>query len=108
MQIANGRPSFLPSQASLSTHLDPNKAMHRFTHNTQSHNQSNRRQGAMAASSSSAAFTSASFLQRPYGAAAAAAEGGGGGEEDGVAERMYAWEGALDMSWVRLIDLWWV
>lgn len=49
---------------------------------------------------SSSAFQSASFLQRPY----AAADGGGGGgraEEDGVGERMYAWEGALDMSWVR-------
>lgn len=54
---------------------------------------------------SSAAFTSAASLQRPYhrpdGAAAAAAAAGGAGEDDGVGERMYAWEGALDMSWVR-------
>ena len=47
----------------------------------------------------SAAFTSASFLQRPY--VSAEGGGGGGGEDDGVSERMYAWEGALDMSWVR-------
>lgn len=53
--------------------------------------------------SSSSAFTSATFLQRPYpGAGGAGAAGAGGAEDDGVGERMYAWEGALDMSWVRL------